>query len=94
MNLDLLHFKDEERVRADAADDDLSLGGAYLTRKGAHGDTQDAYVLRRCDQALDKEIFVTGLRVAGDAPAGLDYACEGALQRGDHDAATEHEPGG
>ncbi len=84
LDVDLLYFKDQENRRDDAADDDVTLMGAYLTREsGIAKGTEEAYALYREDQNLGKKIWLYGGRVAHAWSNGLDYSLEGGLQRGD-----------
>lgn len=92
LDADLLWFKDQENGRALADHDDATLGGLYLTRRGGRG-SQECYVLRRGDQQLDERIDVFGARLVG-AFGTLDYAVEGALQRGDAASSRDHEAWG
>jgi hypothetical protein len=89
---DLLWFKDQENQRALTAHDDATLGGLYLTRHAERGG-QEAYVLRREDQLLHERIDLFGARATGGVGA-LDYAVEGALQRGDAAGGLDQEAWG
>jgi len=90
--VDLLHFKDEENARADAAHDDVTLSGVYASRRPAGGrGVGDLYALRRSDQALGLDVWTLGARLGRERGPGLDYQLEGALQGGDHAAGRTHE---
>ncbi len=94
LTAELLHFKDEEHARADAARDDVTLTGLYLTyRAECCGYTRELYALRRHDQGLDKDTVLYGARLSGEYGA-LDYDLEGGLQRGDLAADVPHEAWG
>ena len=92
LDVALLYLKDQENARADAAGDDVTLSGVYCTRRaeGARA-SADLYLLRREDQSLGKDVRMTGARAARDRGAGLDFAVEAALQRGDATGGTTHE---
>ncbi|MCB1151760.1 hypothetical protein KDK88_09430 [bacterium] len=91
VTLDLLHFKDQENRRDDASHDDVTLSGAYLTL--GDGQPREAYLLRRVNQALDREVWTGGARVGG-AAGRLTWRAEAALQRGDADALRTLEAWG
>lgn len=83
--LDGLYFKDWEGQRDNAADDDITLGGGYLTVKACPltGAREELYVLNRNDENLTKDIWMYGLRISDKFDWGLDYSLEGAIQQGD-----------
>ncbi len=82
--LDTLYFLDEENSRANNPDDDITLGGLYLTAKcPAMGGKQEIYALNRRDETLSKDIWMVGLRLSDKFENGLDYSGEVAYQMGD-----------
>jgi len=92
---DLFWVKDQENARDEAAHDDLTLSGAYLTHRSAWAEgTEEAYVLRREDQLLGKDVWLFGARAAHTYTWGLDYSLEGGLQRGDATRELSHEAWG
>lgn len=96
--LEGLYFKDEEKNRSNAVEDDLTLSGAYLTSKcPVLGNKQELYLLNRRDENLPvgvdkvkatKDIWMAGLRISDKLDVGaedefaLDYAGEVAYQFG------------
>jgi len=94
--IDFLYFKDQEYNRADFADDDITLSGAYFTGKcPVVGGQQEIYILNRKDDGFDftgggplvagagkKDIWMYGLRLSDKFPVGLDYSAEIAYQDG------------
>jgi len=88
--LDLLYFKDEENNRDEASSDDITLSGAYLTAKcPVMGGKQELYILNRDDENLNKDIWMTGLRLSDKFDCGLDYSGEVAYQFGDFDDSAD-----
>ncbi|MBC2713969.1 MAG: alginate export family protein [Desulfobacteraceae bacterium] len=87
MVLDALYFIDEENKRANNPDNDITLGGAYLTAHcpvmGSDKGQQEIYALNRRDEFLSKEIWMFGLRLSDKFENGLDYSGEVAYQVGD-----------
>ncbi len=94
LTVDALHFKDQENARDDAAVDDLTLTGLYLTHHPDDHTSREAYVLRREDQILGKDVRLFGGRLAGGFGDAVDYDLEGGLQRGDLAPDTAHEAWG
>ena len=84
MTLDFLYFKDQENSRDEASDDDVSLNGLYFTMNNVLPGKQEAYILGRVDDALDKDIITFGVRASNKMKMGLDYSAEVALQTGDY----------
>lgn len=94
--LEGLYFKDEERNRSNAVEDDITLSGAYLTSKcPVLGNKQEIYLLNRRDENLKvadvkatKDIWMAGLRISDKLDVGADdefvlnYAGEVAYQFG------------
>ena len=82
--LDGFYVKDEENSRDNRTENDITLGGAYLT---AHcpvmGGQQELYVLNRRDESITKDIWMTGIRLSDKFENGLDYSGEFAYQFGD-----------
>lgn len=90
--MDLIYAMDEENNRQEAGrDDDITLGGAYVTANfSAIGDQQEIYVLNRRDEGLKKDIWMGGLRMSDKLDFGLDYSAEVAMQTGDaYDDGTQ-----
>ncbi len=85
ITLDGLYFKDWEGNRDNASDDDITVGGGYLTNKNGWlvGGQEELYVLNRYDQNLGKDIWMYGLRFSDKLECGFDYSLEGAIQKGD-----------
>lgn len=88
--VDALYFKDEENNRDEASTDDITLSGAYLT---AHcpvmGGQQELYALNRDDEILNKDIWMTGIRLSDKYENGLDYSAEFAYQFGQFDDSAD-----
>jgi len=88
--LDVLYFKDEENNRDEASSDDITLSGAYLTAKcPVIGGKQELYLLNRDDEGLNKDIWMTGLRLSDKLECGLDYSGEVAYQFGEFDDSND-----
>ncbi len=85
VTLDGLYFKDEEIERANTDQDDITVGGAYLTAKECPftGAKSELYALNRHDETLGKDIWMYGLRLSDKFESGFDYSLEGAIQKGD-----------
>lgn len=83
--LDGLYFKDWEGSRDNDNNDDITVGGAYLTNKACPltGAKQEFYVLNRSDENLDKDMWMYGIRLSDKLDCGFDYSLEGAIQKGD-----------
>jgi len=85
--LDAFYVKDEENSRSDAKEDDITLGGAYLTAHcpvmGSEKGKQELYVLNRRDDGISKDIWMTGIRLSDKFECGIDYSGEFAYQFGD-----------
>ncbi len=91
-SLDLLYMKDQEGSRANSSNDDITLSGAYLTSKQCPFIGQsELYVLNRNDEGLKKDIWMYGLRLSDKLANGIDYSLEGAIQRGDANAAQSQD---
>jgi hypothetical protein len=81
--LDALYFKDEERSRDNAAPDDITLTGMYLTSSlELPVGNQEFYALGRQDESIGKEIYMFGARFSNAYEPGFDYSAEGAAQTG------------
>lgn len=90
--LDLLYFKDEENSRSNATEDDISLSGGYLTATCPFtGGKQEVYILNRNDESLDKDIWMTGLRISKKHDCGLDFSGEIAYQFGEFSNTIDQE---
>lgn len=82
--LDVFYMKDQENVRNESVDDDITLKGVYLTAKGMPVIGKgEVYFLNRKDESSEKNINMYGLRLSDKIDFGLDYAAEVALQGGD-----------
>jgi hypothetical protein len=82
--LDGFYVKDEENSRDNKSENDITLGGAYLTAKcPVMGGKQELYVLNRRDESITKDIWMTGIRLSDKFENGLDYSGEFAYQFGD-----------
>ncbi len=85
--LDAFYVKDEENSRWDISEDDITLGGVYLTATcpvmGSEKGKQELYVLNRRDETISKNIWMTGIRLSDKFENGLDYSGEFAYQFGD-----------
>lgn len=85
--LDAFYVKDEENSRWDISEDDISLGGVYLTAHcpvmATEKGQQELYVLNRRDESISKDIWMTGIRLSDKFENGLDYSGEFAYQFGD-----------
>ena len=88
--VDALYFKDQENMRWNTAPDDVTLTGAYLT---AHcpvmGGQQELYILGKNDETLEKDIWMTGIRLSNKYDNGLDYSGEFAYQFGQFNDAAD-----
>ncbi len=90
--LDGLYFKDQENMRWNTVDDDVTLAGAYLTATCPYiGGKQELYALNKYDENLDKNIWMTGIRVSNKFENGLDYSLEGAYQFGEFNKDVDQE---
>ena len=90
--VDTLYFKDQENLRDNAAGDDITLSGLYVSGGLKHGpDKLEAYLLNRNDQTLGKDVLMLGLHLADRFDSGLDYSAEVAKQGGDWNATTEQD---
>jgi hypothetical protein len=89
VNADLLYLIDQENRRDESVRDDIVMMGLYLT--GPCGG--DLYALRRVDDLLGKDIWLTGARFARTLGA-LDLALEYGLQRGDAATGLDQEAWG
>ena len=92
--LDGFYVKDEENSRDNRSENDITLGGAYLTAKcPVMGGKQELYVLNRRDESITKDIWMTGIRLSDKFENGLDYSGEFAYQFGDfnEDANIDQE---
>ncbi len=93
--LDALYFKDEENNRSEAAKDDITMGGAYLTAQCPFmGGKQELYVLNRDDENISKDIWVSGIRLSdtiglSEDQFALDYSGEFAYQFGQFNDAAD-----
>jgi hypothetical protein len=83
--LDGLYFKEWEGNRDNINNDDITLGGGYLTVKKCPltGAKDELYALNRADEILKKDIWMYGLRISDKFDCGFDYSLEGAIQKGD-----------
>jgi hypothetical protein len=82
--LDTFYVKDEENSRDDRTEDDITLGGAYLTAQcPVMGGKQELYILNRRNELISKDIWMTGIRLSDKFENGLDYSGEFAYQFGD-----------
>ncbi|NOY69872.1 MAG: alginate export family protein [Deltaproteobacteria bacterium] len=91
--VDLFYVKDQENVRGNNNNDDITLSGAYFTGHcPVIGGQQEVYVLNRDDQGFasaaggtGKNIWMYGLRLSDKFDCGIDYMAEGAYQNGYYD---------
>jgi alginate export protein len=88
--VDALYFKDQENMRWETDPDDVTLTGAYLTAKcPVMGGKQELYFLSKNDEKIEKDIYMTGLRLSNKFDFGLDYSAEFAYQFGQFDDAAD-----
>lgn len=89
-HVDALYFKDEENNRSEAAGDDITLSGAYLIANCPKmGGQQELYALNRNDEIINKDIWMTGIRLSNTYKNGLDYSGEFAYQFGQFNDSTD-----
>ncbi|MEW6594255.1 MAG: alginate export family protein [Thermodesulfobacteriota bacterium] len=100
MMLDGFYMKDQENTVANSANnwagDDITLSGFYFTNKkcALTGMQQELYVLNRNDEALQKDIWMYGVRLSDKLANGIDYSLEGAIQKGDATATLDQDAWG
>ncbi len=90
VNADLLYLIDQENRRDESVPDDIVLMGLYLTAPCGG----ELYALRRVDDLLGKDIWLTGARFARTFADRLDLSLEYGLQRGDAAFDTDQDAWG
>jgi hypothetical protein len=79
LTADLIYLIDQENRRDESLPDDIVLMGLYLTQSQCGG---ELYALRRVDDLLGKDIWLTGARFARTLADRLDLSLEVGLQHG------------
>lgn len=93
--LDALYFKDQENMRWNTKPDDVTLTGAYLIANcPVMGGKQELYFLSKNDEAIEKDIYMTGIRLSdkidlSENEVALDYSGEFAYQFGQFNDAKD-----